>query len=65
MLHWVNPCYMDMLPLPHGFFLKIIPHRDMKILKILASNSMRLRFYDILKNDKLMIGSGGSQTLLI
>ena len=42
-------------------------HRDMKILKTVASNSKRLRFYDILKNDKLMLGGGeggGSSQIL-
>ena len=41
-----------MSPLPHGF-LKIFTsgryHRDMKILKILASNSKQFRVYGILK----------------
>ena len=41
-----------MSPLPHGF-LKVFTngkyHRDMKILKILASNSKQFRVYGILK----------------
>ena len=36
-------------------------HRDMKILKILASNSKRFRFYGIFK--KLMIEEGPAEFL--
>ena len=45
-----------MSPLPHGFFKKFTSgryHRDMKILKILASSSKR--FTTFLKNDKKLI----------
>ena len=30
-------------------------HRDMKILKILASNSSRFRFFDIFKNGQIRL----------
>ena len=49
-----------MSPLPHGFFKKFSCgryHRDMKILKILASNSKPFRVYDI-KDEKLMMIKG-------
>ena len=35
-------------------------HRDMKILKILASNSKRFRVYGIFKHDKFMMIEGGA-----
>ena len=38
-------------------------HRDMKILKILASNFKRFRFMVFLKNGKLMKGEEPSQIL--
>ena len=34
-------------------------HRDMKILKILASNSKRFRFYGIFKKGQVDDGGGG------
>ena len=37
--------------------------KDMKILKILASNSKRFRFYGIFKKDKMMIEGGPGQLL--
>ena len=49
-----------MSPLPHGFFKKFTSgryHRDMKILKILASSSKQFRVYDI-KDEKLMMIKG-------
>ena len=54
MLHWVSPCLsiQGMPPLPHKFFEIFTSsryHRDMKILKILASNPKRFRFYVIFK----------------
>ena len=38
-----------MLSLPHEVFDSGRYYRDMKILKILVSNSKRFRFYDIFK----------------
>ena len=38
-------------------------HRDLKILKILTSNSKRFRVYGIFQNDKLMMIDGGDQLL--
>ena len=49
-----------MSALPHGFFKKFTSgryHRDMKILKILASSSKQFRVYDI-KDEKLMMIKG-------
>ena len=57
-----------MSPLPHGFFKKFTSgryHRDMKILKILASNSKRFRVYGIFK--KLHIDddkAGGTKKII-
>ena len=53
-LYWVIPCLiiLDMSLLPHGLleiFTKGRYHRDMKIQKILASNSKRFRVYGIFK----------------
>ena len=55
-----------MSPLPHGFFRIFISgryHRDMKIPKILASNSKQFRVYGILKqlqiDDDKCGGKGG------
>ena len=49
------------------FFFEIFTsgryHRDMTILKILASNSKWFRFYGILKNDKLVIGGSPGKIL--
>ena len=51
-----------MSPLPHGF-LEIFTsgryHRDMKILKILASNSKRFRVYGIFKKLQIDRDKGG------
>ena len=41
MLHWVIPC------LTHPW------HRDMKIMKILASNSKQFRVYGIFKKGEI------------
>ena len=46
-----------------GIFTSGKYHRDMKIPKILASNSKPFRFYGIFKNDKLMIVGSPSQIL--
>ena len=53
-LYWVIPCLIILVMslLPHGFleiFTKGRYHRDMKIQKILASNSKRFRVYGIFK----------------
>ena len=54
MLHWAIPCEIiqGISPLPHGFcriFTSGRYHRDMKVLKILASNFRRFRVSGIFK----------------
>ena len=54
MLHWVIPSYILQSKLPYLVgFLEIFTsgryHRDMKVLKILASNFKRFRVYGIFK----------------
>ena len=56
-----------MSPLPHGFseiFTSGRCHRDMKILKILGSNSKRFRFYAILKKWQIDDREGGGDQIL-
>ena len=52
-----------MSPLPHGFFKNFFTngryHRDMKILKILASNSKQFRVYGIFKKLQIDDDKGG------
>ena len=50
-----------MLPLPQGFFTSDKYHRDMKILKILASNSKQFRFYGIFNKWQIDDDSGGRE----
>ena len=55
-----------MPPLPNGFlevFTSGRSHKDMKIQKILASNSKRFRVFGILKKWQIDDDSGGSQIL--
>ena len=51
-----------MSPLPHRFFRNFFSgryHRDMKIVKILASNSKQFRVYGIFKKLQIDDDKGG------
>ena len=50
-LHWVIPrvIIQGMSPLPQAIFTSGRYHRDVKISKILGSNSKQIRFHSILK----------------
>ena len=70
MLHWVIPSYILQSKLPYLMgFLEIFTsgryHRDMKILKILASNSKRFRVYGIFKTLQIVDEKGRPPNTLI